>query len=311
MRIGLDIMGGDFAPDAMLSGVKLFLETTQEHQLVLFGNHEVIHQYITKEQIPTQCVSIVGTQSVIEMGEHPVKAIQKKPDSSIAVGFGYLRNNQIDAFASAGNTGAMLVGAMYAIKTIPGVIRPSIATLVPRHDGATGVMLDVGANADCRPDNLYQFGVLGTIYAQTVLGIEKPKVGLINIGEEEEKGNLLSQAAYKMMKDADKINFIGNIEGRDILSAKADVMVCDGFVGNVVLKLVESFHGLSAPFKEQMPYFDRLNYEHYGGSPIIGLNKHVIIGHGISSPLAVKHIIRHAIEMSQSNIIEKITEAFN
>jgi glycerol-3-phosphate acyltransferase PlsX len=244
------------------------------------------------------------------MGEHPTKAITQKPNSSISVGFQYLKEGKIDSFASAGNTGAMLVGSMFSVRAIEGVQRPAIATNVPKLKNGFGIMLDVGANADCKPEVLAQFGVLGSIFAEAVYGISNPKVGLMNIGEEEEKGNLVSQAAFTLLKDQKNINFTGNIEGRDLFNEKADVIVCDGFTGNVMLKLAETFYILTLKkgFKDE--FFDRFNYEQYGGSPILGVNAPVIIGHGISSPEAIKNMILLSKTMIESKLVDKIKAAF-
>jgi glycerol-3-phosphate acyltransferase PlsX len=174
------------------------------------------------------------------MHEHPTKALKEKQQSSIALGFYYLAKGKIDAFISAGNTGAMLVGALFSIKAIDGVLRPTISTIIPKENGGTGLLLDVGINADCKPENLNQFAILGSLYAKHILGIDNPRVGLVNIGEEEGKGNLLAQATYPLLKENSQINFIGNIEGRDIFIDKVDVMVCEGFTGNIILKMAES-----------------------------------------------------------------------
>ena len=178
------------------------------------------------------------------MSEHPTKAFLKKPNSTIGLGFKMLSDGSLQAFSSTGNSGAMLVGAMYSIRTIPGVIRPSITSALPVLNGGVSLILDVGINADCKPDVLYQFGILGSIMAEHIYNIDNPKVGLLNIGEEDEKGNLLSQAAHEMMKESKDFNFIGNIEGRDLFSGKADVIVCDGFTGNIVLKQAEALYTL-------------------------------------------------------------------
>lgn len=305
-------MGGDYAPSAILEGVKQYLQAIPEQVvLVLYGDESAINKAFDAPTLRDGTLEIVPTTEVILMGEHPTKAITAKPNSSIAVGFSHLRNGKIDAFAGAGNTGAMLVGGMYSVKTLPGVIRPAIASMIPKEKGGYGVLLDVGANADCRPDSLYQFGILGSIYAKEVIGIAEPKVGLINIGEEEEKGNLLSQAAHKIMQEMIDKNFVGNIEGRDLFNTKADVMVCDGFVGNVLLKNTESFYRLILKRGIKDAFFDRFNYEDYGGSPILGLNKPVVIGHGISNAKAISNMIDHAVKIGQSQLIDAIRQAFN
>jgi glycerol-3-phosphate acyltransferase PlsX len=204
----------------------------------------------------------------------------------------------------------MLVGAVFSVKTIPGIIRPCLCTHVPKLSGGVGVMLDVGANADCKPDTLLQFGILGSLYAEHVMHINTPKVGLMNIGEEDEKGNMLSLATFPLMKETELFNFVGNLEGRDLFNDKADVIVCDGFTGNVLLKLAESFYIVTKKkgFKDE--FFDRFNYENYGGSPVLGVNAPVIIGHGISSPTAVKNMVMQSREMIATGLVEKIQAAF-
>jgi glycerol-3-phosphate acyltransferase PlsX len=245
------------------------------------------------------------------MAEHPVKAFVGKPNSSIGVGFAMHKSGAIDAFSSCGNTGAMLVGAVQVLKAIPGVIRPCITTVMPKLTGGFGLILDVGTNADCKPDVLYQFGILGSLYAEHVYKITNPKVGLMNIGEEPEKGNLVAQAAHQLMKDTKEFNFIGNVEGRDILNSNADVYVCDGFTGNVILKEAEAFYTAIRKRGIKDEFFDRFNYEIYGGTPILGTNGTVMIGHGMSSPLAVKNMLLLSKDVAQSGLSEKIKEAFN
>lgn len=312
MKIGLDIMGGDYAPKATILGaIEAHTQLQSNQHLVLIGDKDLIIPTLQEKNFNPDHFEYIHTTEVIDMGEHPTKAIVQKPNSSISLGFQLLKDGKLDSFASAGNTGAMLVGAMFSVKTIPGVIRPAIASIVPKLKGGFGILLDVGANADCKPDTLLQFGILGSIYAKEIYNIEDPKVGLMNIGEEEEKGNLLTQASFCLMKDTKLINFIGNIEGRDLFNEKADVIVCDGFTGNIILKLAESFYVLTLKKKMNDEFFDRFNYEQYGGSPILGVNAPVIIGHGISSPEAIKNMILLSKNMIETNIIEKFKIAFN
>jgi len=311
MKIGLDFMGGDYAPKATVLGAIAAQQVlSPDQKIVLFGDKEQALPILAEQQIDASCFEFVHCTEVISMGEHPTKAITQKPNSSISVGFQYLKEGKIDSFASAGNTGAMLVGSMFSVRAIEGVQRPAIATNVPKLKNGFGIMLDVGANADCKPEVLAQFGVLGSIFAEAVYGISNPKVGLMNIGEEEEKGNLVSQAAFTLLKDQKNINFTGNIEGRDLFNEKADVIVCDGFTGNVMLKLAETFYILTLKkgFKDE--FFDRFNYEQYGGSPILGVNAPVIIGHGISSPEAIKNMILLSKTMIESKLVDKIKAAF-
>jgi glycerol-3-phosphate acyltransferase PlsX len=312
MRIGLDVMGGDFAPSVTVKGAILAKTALPENtKIILIGNETLIKQELQKENYSADAFEIVPTTQVIEMGEHPTKAFQQKTDSSIAVGFSLLKQGKIDAFASAGNTGAMLVGSMFVLKPIPGVIRPCITSILPKLNGKFGIILDVGTNADCKPDVLYQFGILGMLYAKYVYNIENPKVGLLNIGEEEKKGNLLTQAAYELMKDSKDFNFIGNVEGRDLFDEKVDVIVCDGFTGNVVLKEAEAFYYLIKKRGIEDEFFNRFNYEIYGGTPILGINSNVLIGHGISSALAIKNMLLLSKNVAEAKLSEKINQAFN
>lgn len=312
MKIGIDILGGDFAPDANISGAVLARkELPQDVQLVLIGDQDQILSGLNALDAGTEGFEIVHAPDIITMHDHPTRAIPQKPNSSIAVGFDLLAKKEIDVFASTGNTGAMLVGSIYKINTIPGIIRPCITSVLPTADGGNSILLDVGSNADCKADVLYQFAVLGSLYSKNVYGNEKPRVGLLNIGEEESKGNLLTIAAHKLMAESDEINFIGNIEGRDLFTGKADVIVCDGFTGNVALKQAEGIYTLMRKRGIRDEYFDRFNYENYGGTPILGVKGNVIIGHGISNDKAVRSMLMHSYEIAKSGLATRINEAFN
>jgi len=311
MKIGLDIMGGDYAPKAIVLGaIAAHQSLNAGEHLVLIGDTEQIKPILAEEGFNPDHFEYVHTDEVIGMGEHPTKAIVQKPNSSIAVGFNLLKEGKIDSFASAGNSGAMLVGAVFSVKTIPGIIRPCLCSILPKLKGGTGLLLDVGANADCKPDILLQFGVLGSLYAENLFKIDNPRVALMNIGEEDEKGNMLSMATFPLMKDTNLFNFVGNVEGRDLFNDKSDVIVCDGFTGNVMLKLAESFYVITIKKGLKDEFFDRFNYEQYGGSPVLGVNAPVVIGHGISSPLAVKNMVLQSREMITTGLIEKIRTAF-
>jgi glycerol-3-phosphate acyltransferase PlsX len=310
MRLGLDVSGGDHAPRATLGALEqLIPEITNGECIVLFGDRATILEGIDHSWLDQGKVDIVHAPEVIEMGEQPSKAFQKKVNSSITRGFEYLRRNLIDSFASAGNSGAMMVGSVYAINTIPGVIRPASVVLIPKVNGGNTVLLDVGTNPDAKSDVLYQYGTLGSTYARFVIGIEQPKVGLLNIGEEEKKGNLIVQSAYQLMKDSADFNFVGNIEGRDLFGDKADVVVCDGFSGNIVIKQIEGMYWLMRKRNLLDDYFSRFNYELYGGSPIIGINSTVVIGHGISSPTAIKNMMLLSRDIAHARLHEKIRTA--
>jgi glycerol-3-phosphate acyltransferase PlsX len=234
--------------------------------------------------------------------------LKEKKRSSIAIGFHLLASGKMDAFISAGNTGAMLVGALFSIKALEGVIRPTISTIIPKSNGKTGLLLDVGLNADCKPEHLNQFAIMGSVYAQLILGIEDPKVGLINVGEEEGKGNLLTQAAYPLLKENKHIHFIGNIEGRHLLLDKADVMVCEGFTGNVLLKFAESLYDITQEKELHDNYLDRFNFEIYGGTPVLGVSKPVIIGHGISHATAFMNMIHLASLMLEKDVMARMKD---
>jgi len=311
MKIGIDILGGDFAPKAPLDGVRMAVDLLgPDVRIVLIGDEKQIREELIASNFDSSRVDIVHAAEVIGMGEHPVKALAQKPDSTIATGFRLMKEGQLDAFASCGNTGAMLVGAMYTVKAIPGVIRPCITTAFPKESGGFNLLLDVGSNADCKPDVLYQFGILGRLYAENVFGIKNPRVALLNIGEEPEKGNLVAQSAHQLMKDSRDFNFVGNVEGRDIFGDHADVIVCEGFTGNVVLKFAESFYTAIKRRNINDEYFNRFNYEIYGGTPILGVNGTVMIGHGISSPEAIKNMLLLSRDVVNAGLPEKIKQAF-
>lgn len=311
MKIGLDIMGGDYAPKAIVLGaIAAHQSLTPDQQIVLIGDTQQIKPLLSEQGFNPDHFEYHHTEEVIGMGEHPTKAILQKPNSSIAIGFQLLKEGKIDSFASAGNSGAMLVGAVFSVKPIAGISRPCLCSIIPKLKGGVGLLLDVGANADCKPDNLLEFGILGSLYAECVMQIENPKVALMNIGEEDEKGNMIALASHRLMKETKLFNFSGNVEGRDLFNDKADVIVCDGFTGNVMLKLAESFYVLTIKKGLKDEFFDRFNYENYGGSPILGVNAPVLIGHGISSPEAIKNMIFQSRDMINTGLVSKIQAAF-
>ena len=309
MIIGIDMMGGDFAPLEAVKGVmQYFTNHTAPAKLTLIGDKPQIEKLLAEHTVPAMHITIVHAEQVIDMHEHPTKALKEKKQSSIAIGFHLLAAGKMDAFISAGNTGAMLVGALFSIKALEGVIRPTISTIIPKANGGTGLLLDVGLNADCKPEQLNQFAIMGSVYAQLILGIDNPRVGLINVGEEEGKGNLLAQATYPLLKENKHINFAGNIEGRDVLQNKADVMVCEGFTGNIILKMAESLYEVSQKRKIKDAFFERFNFEIYGGTPVLGVAKPVIIGHGISGAKAFMNMIRLAQVMIEKDVMQKMKE---
>ncbi|MEI8110774.1 MAG: phosphate acyltransferase PlsX [Chitinophagia bacterium] len=309
MNIGIDMMGGDYAPLEAVKGLVRFLSTQHSNVLIHCIGNEVELQPLFQEQgIDTSKIKLVHAADTIGYHEHPTKALKEKTQSSIAIGFHLLASGKIDAFISAGNTGAMLVGAMFSIKPIEGVLRPTISSIIPKLNGETGLLLDVGLNADCKPEQMNQFAILGKIYAQQILQIPQPKVALMNVGEEEGKGNILAQATYPLLKENTHIHFVGNIEGRDIFNDKADVVVCDGFTGNILLKMAESVYDLTQQRGIQDEYFNRFHYENYGGTPVLGVAKPVIIGHGISGAKAFSNMIALACKMVERDICGKIAE---
>jgi glycerol-3-phosphate acyltransferase PlsX len=311
MNIGIDVMGGDFAPDAIIEGSADSLnQFSKNENLVLLGNITTILGKLKELNVDPSLFKIVHTTQVIEMGDHPAKAFSQKKDSSISVGYQMLKEGTLDGFCSAGNTGAMLVGASYTVNVIPGVLRPALATILPCVDGRRSVILDVGLNPDCKPDILLQYGILGSLFAKSVLEIENPRVGLLNIGEEKTKGTAAVKAAYELMKEYPGLNFAGNIEGNALFNDNmTDVVVCDGFVGNVVLKQAEALYSLLKKRNISDPFIDRFNYENIGGTPIVGINANVVIGHGISRRKAIMNMILQTKEVVRANLAQKIVEA--
>jgi phosphate acyltransferase len=312
MNIALDMMGGDYAPLETIKGVQLFLSENNEDNvhLTLIGDENKLIPLLEEYTMSSENLTVVHAAEVIEMQEHPTKALKEKQQSSISIGFHLLATGKTDAFISAGNTGAMMVGALYSIKAITGVARPAIGAYIPGENGKLSLLVDVGLNADCKPENLSQFALLGALFSTYILNNKNPRVALINVGEEEGKGNILCQAAYPLLKENERINFIGNIEGRDLLMDKAEIYVCDGYTGNILLKFAESIYDIVQKRKINDEYFNRFNFEMYGGVPVLGVNKPVIIGHGISTAGAYNNMILMAKKMIDQNFIEKIKNEF-
>jgi phosphate acyltransferase len=312
MKIAVDVMGGDYAPKSIIAGALMATNAVSEDtQILLVGKKEAILDELRTSQYRVGSIEIVHAEDVIGMAEHPTRAFSQKPHSSIAVGFKLLKDKEVDAFCSAGNTGAMMVGSLFTLRTVGNIQRPPIAGYFPLKNGNYALMLDIGANADCKPEVLMQFAELGSLYAKFTFGIESPRVALLNIGEEEEKGSTVVQAAHQLLKINKKINFIGNIEGRDMFDGKADVIVTEGFTGNVIFKMGESLYDHAASQGINDPLINRMNYEVTGGSPIIGVNGNVIVAHGISSPEAIKNMILLAERQVKSKVATKIAEAMN
>ena len=291
-------MGGDYAPEAAVKGAVMALDAIgSDSRIVLFGDEEKIKSVLASEGCPAERFGIVATTEVIEMGDHPAKA--------------YLAKGAVDGFASAGSTGAMMVGSMYAVKPIEGVVRPTISSIVPTIAGRPALLLDVGLNVDCKPEVLAQYGLIGSIYAEAVLGIERPRVAVLNIGEEETKGNAQTKATYELLKAESRINFVGNVEGSYLFSGKvADVIVCDGFVGNTALKMAEGLYRINTALGCRNAFWDAMNYENVGGTPVLGVNAPVIIGHGCSSPQAIRSMILSTEQVIKADLTAKLQRAF-
>ena len=318
-------MGGDHAPGEIMNGALLALEEWDDFSLVLVGKEAAIRSCLQGKAYPQDRLEIVNATEEIEMAESPVNAIRKKKDSSMVVGLQMVADKKADAFVTAGSTGATIAGATLIVRRVKGVDRPALAPILPSLGGGV-LLVDCGANVDCKPNYLKQFGVMGSIYMQTVMGVDNPKVGLITNGAEEEKGNALTKAAYQLLKEAD-INFVGNAEGRDILSGDFDVVVADGFVGNVLMKFLEgAAKTLMGMLKSELmsttrtklgaalakPAFRNLkkqmDYTEYGGALLLGVNGGVIKAHGSSNANAMKNAIRQARSFVKMGVVEKIKE---
>ena len=315
IRVGLDAMGGDFAPEVAVKGAVMALDALADgSRIVLFGDEGRIRNILEVEGCSAERFDIVATTEVIEMYDHPVRAFQQKGNSSIAVGFRHLAEGLIDGFASAGSTGAIMVGSTQVVRVIKGVIRPTIATVVPTIAGTPVVILDVGLNVDCKPDVLEQYALIGSIYAKSVLGIDNPRVALLNIGEEPTKGDLNSKAAYELMQvaaESGSYNFVGNVEASYIFTSKvADVVVCDGFVGNTIVKLTEGLYEINKATGVTNSFWEGMNYELAGGIPVLGVNAPVMIGHGKSTPLAIKNMVLAAEHTIRLGLVERLCKAF-
>jgi glycerol-3-phosphate acyltransferase PlsX len=310
LHIGFDVMGGDFAPQAAIAGAVQARDILPSpYRILLIGDKDVIHSELQKAGSDASGFDIHHAPEVIEMGEQPTRAYSTKLNSSIVQGFQLLKGKEIIAFASAGNTGAMVVGSIYTINPIPGIIRPCTLAVIPKESGGVNILLDVGTNPDPKPDVMYQFAILGSVYAKYVFGIDKPRIGLLNIGEEDEKGNILTQASFRLMNDSNDFNFVGNVESREIFRDKTDVIVCDGFTGNVVLKQLEATYRMLVKRGLTDDFIHRFNYELYGGTPVLGVNSAVILGHGISNPTAFKNMILQAKNVYEAKLSSRIKSA--
>jgi glycerol-3-phosphate acyltransferase PlsX len=328
IKIAVDAMGGDYAPENVIEGAIMALrESNNRFEIVFVGDEKKIKNELRKYDTIGLSYSIVDAPQVIEMDDIPTVALRRKKNSSIVVGMKLHSDGEVDAFASAGNTGAVLTAATFILGRIEGISRPTIGSVFPTESGRKSIMLDVGANVDCKPNHLFEFAIMGSIYSSEILGQKNPKVALLNIGEESTKGGDVVLQAYQLLSES-KLNFVGNVEGRDILLGKADVIVCDGFVGNIVLKFAESVLGvlkrklrnyamrnifrrltfglLARGLRKALKEFD---YQEYGGVPFLGVNGVAIIGHGSSTAVAIKNMIYRAEETVYRKINQKIKEA--
>ncbi len=327
VRIAVDAMGGDSGPEVVVRGARLALEEAAgEFDLLLVGDEPTIWGLLGVHSTGTLPLFVVHAREQVGMAEKAPRAYRGKRDSSISVCSSLVATGRADALVSAGNTGAVVATSLIDLGRMPGILRPAIATVIPTNTGQC-VMLDVGANADCKPINLYQFAHMGRIYASLVLGIAEPRVGLLNIGEEPTKGSTLAQAAYHLLEDSPlPINFVGNVEGRDIFSGKADVVVCDGFTGNVILKLAGSLAELGSRIiareVRRSPILrlggllmkpsltglkKRFNYEEYGGALLLGTKGISVVSHGRSSARAISSAIRVAVRASMQGLEDAIS----
>ncbi len=313
MRIGIDMMGGDYAPGSTIRGSILARKAfPADVEIILVGDQDIIKRYSDENQLDIGAMPIVHTSNTVAMKDHPLKAFKEKPDSGIFKGQQLVADGSIDGFCSAGNTGAMLVGAVQIITSIPGIIRPAIAAPIPDLEGNHSLLLDVGLNPDARPDVLYQYGTIGTIYSKLVHEIAEPKVALLNIGLEEEKGNMVSRSAYQLMKDSVEFNFIGNFEANEFfVSSRANVIVTDGFAGNMVLKASEAFYKVVSEKGVGNGYFEMFNFENFGGTPVLGVSGPLIIGHGISNEKAIRSMLLHTAEVVEAGLVNRIKEELN
>ena len=324
MKIAVDAMGGDYAPEAIVEGA---IQAAEEYDypLILVGQEDRVHAELAKYKTDHLAIEVRHASQVVDMHDLPSFALRRKKDSSLHVAINLIKKGEADAAVSAGNTGAAMAIGKVACRMLEGIERPALATVVPNIDGAT-VIIDVGANVDCKPLQLLQFAVMGHVYAREVIGVAMPRIGLLSIGEEDTKGNILTKEVFEPLSNS-KLNFIGNAEGRDVFNARVDVLVCDGFTGNVVLKVSESLaktigiflkEGFSKNWRTKLGYLlvkpemdamkRRIDYSEYGGAPLLGLNGVVIVSHGSSKARAIKNAIRVAAESVNHHLNDQIIE---
>jgi len=327
MRIALDAMGGDHAPASTVEGAVEAVRKAKDISVILVGDRTGITRELKKKEYPHSRISIKHASQVVGMDESPASALRRKKDSSIRVAFELVKSGDADAVVSAGNSGAVMTTALYTLGRIPGVDRPAIATVMPALKGRF-VLIDAGANVDCKPNHMVQFAIMGEAYVKHVFDIRDPKIGLLGIGEEDVKGNELTRIVFKYLKALHK-NFVGNVEGKDIFSGDIDVVVCDGFVGNIALKISEGLaEAVTKMLKMEIKkrasgklgylllknafrsFKKKTDYSEYGGAPLLGVAKPCIIGHGRSTARAIKNAIRVAVELHQKKVVERIAEEF-
>lgn len=328
VRVVIDAMGGDYAPAEPVHGAVEAVLADESVRVILTGRQEVIEKELAKYTYPKDRIEIVHAEEVIETGEPPVNAIRRKKDSSIAVGMRLVKKGEADAFISSGSTGAVLVGGQLLVGRIRGVERPPLAPPIPTENGVA-LLVDCGANVDARPSHLIQFARMGSVYMKNVLGIENPRVGLVNIGVEEEKGNALVKETYPLLKECPDINFVGSVEAREIPAGACDVIVCEAFVGNVILKLYEGVGAtlirkikqglmtnlrskigallIKPALKETVKTFDATQY---GGAPMLGLNGLVVKTHGSAKNGEIKNAVMQCVQFKKQHISEIMRELF-
>jgi glycerol-3-phosphate acyltransferase PlsX len=328
MRIALDAMGGDHAPAATVEGAVEAIKKIRGISVILVGNEAVIIKELKKKGYPASKISIKHASQTVGMDESAVAAFRRKKDSSIRVAFELVKSGEADAVVSAGNSGVVMTTALYVLGRIPGVDRPAIATVMPTLKGSF-VLIDAGANVDCKPKHMVQFAIMGEAYAKHVFNIKDPKIGLLGIGEEDIKGNELTRVVFKYLKALHK-NFIGNVEGKDIFLGDVDVVVCDGFIGNIALKISEGLaEAVTKMLKMEIKkrtsgklgylflknafrsFKKKTDYSEYGGAPLLGVTRPCIIGHGRSTGRAIKNAIKVAVELHHKGVVDVITEEFS
>jgi len=327
MRVALDAMGGDYAPVITVEGAVEAVNEFEDLTVILVGNEAELIAEVQKKTYPTSRISIKHASQTVEMDESPLTALRRKKNSSVRVALELVKSGDADAMVSAGNSGVVMATALHVLDKIPGVERPAIAAVMPTLKGCF-VLIDAGANVDCKPVHLLQFAIMGETYARNVFNINNPKVGLLGIGEEDAKGNELTKGAFKLLKNS-RLNFIGNIEGKDIFTGEADVVVCDGFVGNIALKISEGLAEATAKMlkreianmssgrigylflKDALRNFrKKTDYSEYGGAPLLGISKPCIISHGRSTAKAIKNAIKLASAFYKKRVHEILSIEF-